>query len=219
LSIFFSIYCLFRAPFHPKRLLDFMESIFFVETVTYEDEEEEEEAGGDGEKKEENGEKKEENGKNGDAKSGDAKKEGKDENEMALGKVYYELFGNKTVEERDAAVAENMKTMKDNYGHIYRSKVSQFTVIVSSNYLSITQGFLWIAGRDEQSGEWSQAGTIGELSCGDLWLGLYPKEALPKEGTEEWKTMQNDMQVYTVETFNLIHQKNVNYSSAVSLHI
>jgi hypothetical protein len=64
------------------------------------------------------------------------------------------------------------------------------------------QGFMWLAGRDEQIGEWSQAGTVGAISCGDLWLALFPKEALPEEGSESWQAMQSDVQVRTAVLFS-----------------
>ena len=71
------------------------------------------------------------------------------------------LFGNATAEDRNRSNAENLRYMEANFGHIYRSK-----------------GFLWLAGRDNQYAEWSQAGVVGELSCGGPWVCMIPEETL-----------------------------------------
>ena len=109
-----------------------MQKIFFVELVDYTEEDEEDE---------ENDENKENDAKN-DSKN-DAKNDAKnDEKETPNDR----LFGNKTIEERNEQNLKQISYMKENYGHIFRSK-----------------GFLWMAGRDDQYAEWSQAGTIGKL--------------------------------------------------------
>ena len=51
---------------------------------------------------------------------------------------------------------------------------------------------MWVAGRDEQSGHWSQAGSMGEISCDDLWLCHYPENTFPDNGTEERMLMDKD---------------------------
>ena len=114
-----------------------MQKIFFVELVDYTEEDEDED--------EENDENKENDAKN-DAKNdaendvdNDAKN---DEKETPNDR----LFGNKTIEERNEQNLKQITYMKENYGHIFRSK-----------------GFLWMAGRDDQYAEWSQAGTIGKF--------------------------------------------------------
>ena len=94
--------------------------------------EEEEDEGDDAEETGENGE-----SSNGHANGNDAKAEDPSNNR---------LYGNSTTQERDEQNEKQIKFMKENYGHIFRSK-----------------GFLWIAGRDDQYAEWSQAGTIGKL--------------------------------------------------------
>ena len=49
------------------------------------------------------------------------------------------------------------------------------------------------AGRDRQYAEWSQAGTIGELTCGGPWISELPEEVLPPEGTESRNAIEEDM--------------------------
>ena len=89
------------------------------------------------------------------------------------------LFGFATVKERDEENEKQIKLMKENYGHIFRSK-----------------GFLWFAGRDDQYAEWSQAGTIGQLTCGGPWLALLPEgeDFLPDQGIKSKEAMQADIQ-------------------------
>merc|ERR1711997_165432 len=147
-----------RTPFHPVRLINFLDKIFFLEMEDFaqaEDEEEDKDKKGDKE--------------NGKEKNGD---EAVDETNPN-----YRLFGNASIEERDQKNEEQIKYMKENYGHIIRSK-----------------GFMWMAGRDEQYAEWSQAGTMGELTCGGPWVCLFPKDVLPEEGSEAWKAEQAEME-------------------------
>ena len=117
-----------------------MQKIFFVELVDYTEEDEEDEDEENDENKENDVEKdvkKDENSEKNDEKS-----EKNDEKETPNDR----LFGNKTIEERNEQNLKQISYMKENYGHIFRSK-----------------GFLWMAGRDDQYAEWSQAGTIGKL--------------------------------------------------------
>ena len=98
-----------RTPFHPVRLANFFDKIFFLELEHYDElEDEEEDKGKKGDK--ENGK------KNGDGTVGE-------------NNPNYRLFGNASVEERDKKNKEQIIYMKENYGHIIRSK-----------------GFMWIAG-------------------------------------------------------------------------
>ena len=128
----------FRTPFHPSRLVEFMQKIFFVELVDYTEEDEEDE-----ENDEENDENKENDVKNDVEK--DVKKDENSEKNDEKETPNDRLFGNKTIEERNEQNLKQISYMKENYGHIFRSK-----------------GFLWMAGRDDQYAEWSQAGTIGK---------------------------------------------------------
>jgi hypothetical protein len=43
------------------------------------------------------------------------------------------------------------------------------------------QGFIWIAGREDLCGEWSQAGGILRLGVGGPWYAALPDEAWPQE--------------------------------------
>ena len=99
-----------RTPFHPVRLINFLDKIFFLEMEDFaqpEDEEEDDDKKGDKENvKEQNGD------------------EAVDETNPN-----YRLFGNASIEERDQKNEEQIKYMKENYGHIIRSK-----------------GFMWMAG-------------------------------------------------------------------------
>ena len=122
----------------------------------------------------ENAEEKDEKDKKNDDMNDDKKDETNDE---VNGNEIDRLFGNKTVEERDEQNRKQIAYMKENFGHIFRSK-----------------GFLWIAGRDDQYAEWSQAGTIGELTCGGPWMSLFPESALPEKGTETRDAMEADIE-------------------------
>ena len=158
----------FRTPFHPGRIIEFLQKIFFVELLDYGEDDDE-----NAEEKDEN-DKKDENGKKNDDVNEDKKEETNDE---VNGNEIDRLFGNKTVEERDEQNRKQIAYMKENFGHIFRSK-----------------GFLWIAGRDDQYAEWSQAGTIGELTCGGPWMSLFPESALPEKGTETRDAMEADIE-------------------------
>ena len=144
-------------PFHPKRLSDFLESMFFLELLTYDEDEEDEEGKSNG-------------NSNGNANGSSNGNANGSSNGNSNGK-----------EERDAEAARNIKTMKENYGSIFRSK-----------------GFIWIAGRDDLYGEWSQAGMMGQVQCGGAWIGITPKDELPEKGTEAYDLMMKDIQVRKV---------------------
>ena len=111
-----------RTPFHPVRLINFLDKIFFLEMEDFAPPEDEEE------------DKNKEGDKNGDMngdKNGD-KENGKEENgDETVDETHpnYRLFGNASIEERDQKNEEQIKYMKENYGHIIRSK-----------------GFMWMAG-------------------------------------------------------------------------
>ena len=69
-----------------------------------------------------------------------------------------------SIKNRDEVCAKRLSTMRSQYGQIYRSK-----------------GFLWLAGRDLQFGEWSQAGAVATLDYGGLWIGCLPEDFWPKD--------------------------------------
>lgn len=81
-----------------------------------------------------------------------------------------------TLEERQSACDAKLAAQKARYGHILRSK-----------------GYVWIAGRDDVSGEWGQAGATLQIGCGGPWVGLMPEELWPDEGTDERDMMERDM--------------------------
>ena len=108
-----------------------MQKIFFIELVDYTEEDENDEED------------------DGDENKDDEQMDEIDEKETPKDR----LFGNKTVEERNEQNLKQITYMKENYGHIFRSK-----------------GFLWFAGRDDQYAEWSQAGTIGKLEFHNVCL-------------------------------------------------
>ena len=45
----------------------------------------------------------------------------------------------------------------------------------------VRQGFVWLAGRGDLCGEWSQAGGILRLGVGGPWYAALPDEAWPAE--------------------------------------
>ncbi len=61
-----------------------------------------------------------------------------------------------------------------------------------------------MAGRDELYGEWSQAGMMGEVTCGGAWVALLPKDDLPEKGTEAYELIQKDIQVF-INMVNLLN--------------
>ena len=80
------------------------------------------------------------------------------------------------LEVRQAACDAKIEAQRARFGRILRSK-----------------GFVWIAGRDNMSGEWGQAGAVLELGCAGPWMGLMPKHMWPEEGSEERDMMERDM--------------------------
>jgi len=69
-----------------------------------------------------------------------------------------------------------MAAQRAKYGTILRSK-----------------GFIWLAGRDDMSGEVGQAGAVLQLGCGGPWMGLMPEELWPEEGSDERDMIERDM--------------------------
>ena len=76
---------------------------------------------------------------------------------------------------REQAAKAKMDRARRAFGNIMRSK-----------------GYVWIAGRDDLVGEWSQAGSIGELVCGGPWMATMPEEEWPEEGTEAYAEIMKD---------------------------
>jgi len=90
----------------------------------------------------------------------------------------------KEAEEADAMTADRLEAesskrqaiMRQDFGNILRSK-----------------GYIWLAGRDDMVGEWSQAGAIGEFSCGGFWYASVPKELWPEKGTPQYEMLMKDV--------------------------
>ena len=56
-----------------------------------------------------------------------------------------------------------------------------------------SKGYLWIAGRDDQLGEWGHAGAVLEVSCGGPWMATLPKDQWPEEGSDLHVQVMADM--------------------------
>ena len=107
--------------------------------------------------------------KNGEEKNGESNgANGKEEESSDDDEEEENEFNN--VEIRSKATAERLANMRAKYGHIYRSK-----------------GFIWIAGKDKQYGEWSQAGTMCDITCGGIWVSCLPKDFWPDAEDPLWK--------------------------------
>ncbi|XRB04539.1 protein CobW [Pycnococcus provasolii] len=116
-----------RTPFHPVRLMSFLEDHFVVK---HEDSSAAQEKGG--------------------------------EKEADLAK-------------RESDAKTKSARMRKRFGNILRSK-----------------GFMWLAGRDDQIGEWSQAGAVGQFGCGGPWMSCQPEEAWPAKDSEEYAMIMKD---------------------------
>mmetsp|Transcript_14301 Transcript_14301/g.44690 ORF Transcript_14301/g.44690 Transcript_14301/m.44690 type:complete len:547 (-) Transcript_14301:103-1743(-) len=79
--------------------------------------------------------------------------------------------------ERESDAKEKTARMRHSFGHILRSK-----------------GFVWLAGRDSQVGEWSQAGAVGQFNCGGGWMASLPPQFWPPPGSEEHGKVMKDFQ-------------------------
>ena len=77
--------------------------------------------------------------------------------------------------DRESRAHERSARMRQSYGHILRSK-----------------GYMWIAGRDAQAAEWSQAGAIGQFECGGGWMASLPPQLWPPEGSDEYNAIIKD---------------------------
>ena len=71
---------------------------------------------------------------------------------------------------------EKQRRMTEAFGRILRSK-----------------GYFWLAGRDRCVGEWSQAGAVGEVTCGGYWFAEQEKEDWPEEGSEAYELIMKEM--------------------------
>ena len=78
--------------------------------------------------------------------------------------------------EAEEPTAEKQRRMTEAFGRILRSK-----------------GYFWLAGRDRCVGEWSQAGAVGEVTCGGYWFAEQEKEDWPEEGSEAYEMIMKDM--------------------------
>jgi len=168
-----------RAPFHPLRLMRFLTQHFIVKMVSYSDDELESED----EEEDDN-----ENGNNGDAMGIEAA--------TVAGevKISAEAIGVPSAAQqqgsrkrpmtekeqfewnnREEECTRRQKRLRESFGNVLRSK-----------------GYMWIAGRDQFVGEWSQAGAVGDISCGGYWYCTAPKEEWPEEGTEPYEMLMAD---------------------------
>ncbi|QDZ20476.1 cobalamin synthesis protein [Chloropicon primus] len=90
--------------------------------------------------------------------------------------------GEESEEELETDTEEDRKVdqvkgdrMRSKFGSILRSK-----------------GFLWLAGRDDMCGEWSQAGAVGEFSCGGYFYAAVGEDEWPPEGSEPYEMIMKD---------------------------
>ena len=79
--------------------------------------------------------------------------------------------------ERESEAKARTARMRESFGNILRSK-----------------GFVWLAGRDKQLGDWSQAGAVGQFNCGGGWMSTLPSEFWPPEGTPERDMIMKDFE-------------------------
>lgn len=80
-----------------------------------------------------------------------------DENQEEEGEFGFEIHAEPfTVSE----VSKKQSDLNSKYGEVLRSK-----------------GFIWLAGRDQTGGEWSQAGAVLRLSPGGPWFAAMPEDA------------------------------------------
>ncbi len=114
---------------------------------------------------EDGGEEEEEHDKNEDSEN-DKKEDSKNADKNGNGKEEdsEDEEEEEDIEERDATCAKGLANMRQRFGQILRSK-----------------GFLWMAGRDMQAGEWSQAGAVATLDYGGVWPGLMPEDLRPSD--------------------------------------
>ena len=108
---------------------------------------------------------------------GDGDGDGEEADEAGAGPEEGEEARLATIEGREQVCAERTAAMKAAFGTVLRSK-----------------GFVWLAGRDEVHGEWSQAGAMGELSCGGPWACMLPADELPEAGTEDHALLLADFE-------------------------
>lgn len=155
-----------RTPFHPQRLLDFMEAHFTTRTYAElppdhdHDHDDDDDDGGD----------------NDDQATCDDDDDRCDDD---TGEDP-ELKAKKEEEEKERAEHERENKIRFErtraaFGNIMRSK-----------------GYLWIAGRDNQCGEWAHAGSVLEVKCGGCWMATLPREYWPPEGTDHHNQVLSD---------------------------
>lgn len=77
--------------------------------------------------------------------------------------------------EREQEAKLRTQHTREEFGNVMRSK-----------------GYIWLAGRDELVGEWSQAGVMGEFSCTGPWMAHLPEDDWPEEGTDAYDDVMKD---------------------------
>ncbi|PRW20325.1 cobalamin synthesis [Chlorella sorokiniana] len=157
-----------RRPFHPGRLWALLRRYWLLQQVDgmaaegeedeemeEEGQEEEEEEAGEGQLRSAAGKRPEQAGRPMPAAGGE-KDSGPAEDGSSAGITIV------TEAVAAAEVAERQAALKQHFGQVLRSK-----------------GFLWLAGRDDVGGEWSQAGSVLRISANGPWFAAIPEELWP----------------------------------------
>ena len=141
-----------RTPFHPLRLLNFMDDHF---VVWMDDHSQDDEAEG-------------------------MESEGGANEVCAL-----DAAGDGGAGAQDDAEAEEAERERDAKEKTARSRRAFGNIMRS-------KGYMWLAGRDAQMAEWSQAGAVGTFNCGGGWMSSLPPEFWPEEGTDIYARVMKD---------------------------
>ncbi|KAI0205550.1 P-loop containing nucleoside triphosphate hydrolase protein [Astrocystis sublimbata] len=153
-----------RRPFHPDRLWHTIKDVFVVSQMEYEDMDEGGDLDGEGSE-----------GEDSEGEDSEGEEDNSEDEDMSEAS-WEDEESDEEQPQLDIKARLASKSADKTFGPLLRSK-----------------GFLWLATRNEQFGEWSQAGIMLTISGGGEWRATIPESEWP-EGPKVREALKADFQ-------------------------